>query len=89
MDRRPIYGTLVFLGRWALAAARRHPGILTSWNGRIESFAGEPMGDTTEVFVYPYAGESSCDERPIVLRFLNSGTAAKVLEASSTCLDPG
>jgi hypothetical protein len=47
------------------------------------------MGDTTEVFVYPYAGESSCDERPIVLRFLNSGTAAKVLEASSTCLDPG
>ena len=134
-DKRPIYGTLIFLGallgallllqpysadwpgteysgparrfiraamrqdsvtlvhlsvsespvRWALATARRHPAILTLWNGRILAFAGEPKGDTAEVFVYPYAGRSACEEKPIVLRFVSSGAAPKVLEASSTC----
>ena len=137
IDRRPIYGTLVFLGallaallvlqpysadwpgteysgparqflraamrqdsttlmrlstsespvRWALTAARRHPAVLTLWNGRILAFAGKPTGDTAEVFVYPYAGRSACEEKPIVLRFVVSGAAPKVLEASSTCLD--
>jgi hypothetical protein len=137
-DRRPIYGTLVFLGillaalltlqpysadwpgstytgparryiraamrqdsatlmrlstsespvRWALAAARRHPDILTIWKGRIQAYTGERRGDTTEVFVYPYPPEHTCEEEPIVLRFVSSGTAPKVLEASSRCLDP-
>ena len=136
-DKRPIYGTLVFLGvllaallilqpysadwpgteysgparrfiraamrqdsttlahlsvselpvRWALATARRHPAILTLWSGRIQAFAGEPTGDTAEVFVYPYAGKSACDDKPIVLRFISSGAAPKVLEARSACLD--
>lgn len=76
--------------RWALAAARRHPDILTLWNGRIETFAGEQRGDTTEVFVYPYypyPRQHSCEEEPIVLWFVSSGAARKVLEASSECLD--
>ena len=139
-DKRPIYGTLVFLGillaalvvlqpysaetryteparryiraamhqdsatlarlstsespvRWALAAARRHPDILTQWKGRIQAFTGEQRGDTTEVFVYPYSGgylytgKHTCEEEPIVLRFLSSPAALKVLEVRSECLD--
>jgi hypothetical protein len=133
-DRRPLYGTLIFLGilltallvlqpysadwpsayseparryiraairqdsatlkqlstsqspvRWALAAARQHPERLTIWKGRIEAWTGERRGDTTEVFVYPSGWV--CHEEPIVLRFVNSGTAPKVVEASSECLD--
>lgn len=137
-DRRPIYGTILFLGillvalvtiqpysgdwprsvyteparryvraamrqdsatlmrlstsetpvEWALEAARRHPDILTLWKGRIQTYTGERRGDTTEVFVYPYPPWNACDEKPIVLRFVSSGTAPKVLTASSGCLDP-
>jgi hypothetical protein len=71
--------------RWALAAARRHPERLTIWKGRIEAWTGERRGDTTEVFVYPSGW--ACKEEPIVLRFVSSGTAPKVVEASSECLD--
>ena len=74
--------------RWALAVARRHPDRLTVWKGRIETWTGERKGDTTEVFVYPYPPAKVCEEEPIVFRFVSSGTAPKVLEASSTCLDP-
>jgi hypothetical protein len=73
--------------RWALAAARRHPDTLSFWKGRIQAWTGERTGDTTEVFVYPPEGQ--CEEKPLVLRFVSSGTAARVLEASSRCLDPG
>jgi hypothetical protein len=71
--------------RWALAAARRNPERLTNWKGRIETWTGERRGDTTEVFVYPSGWV--CDQEPIVLRFLSSGTASKVVDASSECLD--
>lgn len=71
--------------RWALAAARRHPERLTIWKGRIEAWTGERRGDTTEVFVYPSGW--ACDQEPIVLRFVSSGAAPKVVEASSKCLD--
>jgi hypothetical protein len=73
--------------RWALAAARRHPDTLATWKGRIEAWTGERRGDTTEVFVYPSGW--TCAEKPIILRFVSSGTAPKVVEASSNCLDPG
>jgi hypothetical protein len=136
IDRRPIYGSLVFLGilfaalvilqpysadwpgsaytgpsrryiraamrqdsaelsrlstsespvRWALAAARRHPGTLTHWTGRFQAFTGPRTGDTTEVFVYPLS--KACEEQPIVLRFVSSGAAPKVVEARSECLNP-
>ena len=133
-DRRPLYGTLIFLGilllallvlqpysadwpsaysqparryisaalhqdsaaltrlstsespvRWALAAARQHPERLTIWKGRIEAWTGERRGDTTEVFVYPSGWD--CQQEPIVLRFVGPGTAPKVVDASSECLD--
>ena len=71
--------------RWALAAARRHPDLLTIWRGRIEAWTGERRGDTTEVFVYPSGW--ACQQEPIVLRFVSSGTAPKVVDASSECLD--
>ena len=71
--------------RWALAAARRHPERLTIWKGRIEAWTGERRGDTTEVFVYPSGW--ACDQEPIVLRFVGSGAAPKVVEASGECLD--
>ena len=71
--------------RWALAAARRHPERLTIWKGRIEAWTGERRGDTTEVFVYPSGW--ACDQEPIVLRFVSSGSEQKVVEASSSCLD--
>ena len=71
--------------RWALAAARRHPDLLTNWKGRIEAWTGERRGDTTEVFVYPSGW--ACKEEPIVLRFVSPGTAPKVVDASSKCLD--
>jgi hypothetical protein len=73
--------------RWALAAARRHPDTLALWARRIQVFAGEHRGDTTEVFVYPRA--EACDGEPIVLRFVDSGAKLKVVEASSACLNPG
>ncbi len=63
--------------RWALAAARRHPDLLTIWKGRIEAFTGERRGDTTEVFVYPYPDGWACEKEPIVLRFVGSGTRAE------------
>src|SRR5687768_3834031 len=68
--------------RWALAAARRQPELLTIWKGRIEAWTGERRGDTTEVFVYPSGW--ACDQEPIVLRFVSSGSEQKVLEASSS-----
>jgi hypothetical protein len=74
--------------RWALAAARRHPDLLTVWKGRIEVWTGQRTGDTTEVFVYPYPPAKVCEEEPIVLRFVGSGAVQKVLEASSSCMDP-
>jgi hypothetical protein len=71
--------------RWALAAARQQPERLTIWKGRIEAWTGERRGDTTEVFVYPSGW--ACQQEPIVLRFLSSGAAPKVVDASSECLD--
>jgi hypothetical protein len=71
--------------RWALAAARTHRGSLELWGHRIQAWTGERRGDTTEVFVYPPGPR--CDESPIVLRFVGGGPRARVLHASSDCLD--
>jgi hypothetical protein len=70
---------------WALEAARTHRHYLTLWERRIEVFTGERRGDTAEVFVYPQGRQ--CDEAPIVFRFVGTGTHARVLQASSDCLD--
>ncbi len=70
---------------WALQAARAHPDTLALWGRRVGVWTGERQGDTTEVFVHP-AGEV-CSEAPVVFRFVGSGREAKVLRASSACLD--
>jgi hypothetical protein len=70
---------------WALGAARVHRESLALWTGRTETRTGVRWGDTTEVFLYP-SGEV-CSEAPIVFRFVGSGSKAKVLSASSHCLD--
>jgi hypothetical protein len=71
---------------WALDAARTHPESLALWEGHTRARTGVRSADTTEVFLYP-TGEA-CSEAPIVFRFVGSGSDAKVLSASSTCLDP-
>jgi hypothetical protein len=71
---------------WALDAARAHPDTLALWGRRVQAWTGERRGDTAEVFVYPM-GEA-CGEAPIVFRFVGSGGNARVLRASSACLDP-
>jgi len=69
---------------WALDAARAHPDTLALWGRRVQAWTGERRGDTAEVFVYPPG--DVCGEAPIVLRFVGSGTNARVLRASSACL---
>ncbi|MGH7499218.1 MAG: hypothetical protein ACREL3_10255 [Gemmatimonadales bacterium] len=71
---------------WALNVARAHPDTLALWARRVQVFAGERRGDTTEVFVYPPS--EVCGEAPIVFRFVGSRSTARVLRASSACLDP-
>lgn len=70
---------------WALQAARTQPDSLALWKGRIQAWIGPQTGDTTEVFVYP--GRDGCDGGPIVFRFVGSGSEARVVSASSPCLD--
>jgi hypothetical protein len=71
---------------WALNAARAHPDTLALWGRRVQAWTGERWGDTAEVFVYPPG--DACGEAPIVLRFVGSGSDARVLRASSACLGP-
>jgi hypothetical protein len=71
---------------WALDAARMHRETLALWKGRTEARAGARWGDTTEVFLFP-SGEG-CGDAPILFRFVGSGTNARVLSASSSCINP-
>lgn len=71
---------------WALDAARSHHQSLELWAGRTQAWTGARSGDTTEVFLYP-SGET-CSEAPILFRFVGSGSDARVLSASSSCLNP-
>ena len=71
---------------WALDAARIHGDSLALWAGRTHARTGVRSGDTTNVFLYP-PGEA-CSRAPIVFRFVGSGSDARVLSASSSCLDP-
>jgi hypothetical protein len=69
---------------WALAAGRAHR--LDPWRGDVQAWTGERRGDTTEVFVYP--SDHACEAAPIILRFVGTGTDARVVEAASTCPNP-
>jgi hypothetical protein len=71
---------------WALDASRTHHESLALWTGASHAWTGVQSGDTTVVFLYP-SGEV-CEAAPILFRFVGSGSGAKVLSASSPCLDP-
>lgn len=71
---------------WALNAARKRPRWLALWAHTTQAFAGERRGDTADVFLYP--SSKACEQAPIVFRFVGSGNTARVLSASSACLDP-
>jgi hypothetical protein len=70
---------------WALAAARRSPASLAAWARHTEAWTGERRGDTTQVFLYGAA--ALCDDAPIQFRFVGARSVAKVVGASSACLD--
>jgi hypothetical protein len=72
---------------WALDAARTHADSLALWAGRTWALTGKRSGDTTEVFLFPHG--DVCLKAPILFRFVGSGNDARVLSASSACLDPG
>ena len=71
---------------WALDAARMNREALALWAGRTRALTGVRSGDTTAVFLYPQG--DGCSKAPIVFQFLGSGSDARVLSASSSCLDP-
>ena len=70
---------------WALAAARRSPAALAAWAHHTEAWTGERRGDTTQVFLYSRA--ALCGDAPIQFRFVHARSGAKVVGASSDCLD--
>ena len=70
---------------WALEAARRVPASLAAWAHHTQAWTGERRGDTTQVFVYSAA--DVCGDAPIQFRFVHARSGAKVVGASSACLD--
>jgi hypothetical protein len=70
---------------WALEAARRSPGSLAAWAHHTQAWIGERRGDTTQVFLYSAA--EVCGDAPIQFRFIDARHGAKVVGASSACLD--
>jgi hypothetical protein len=72
---------------WALQVGRNHPDSLAAWAGPTHTFIAKWRADTAEVLVYP-AGEP-CSQVPIVLRFVGTGSRARVVQARSVCLKPG
>jgi hypothetical protein len=69
---------------WALQVGRTHPESLAAWGGRTHTYITARRADTADVLVYPAA--EPCSEVPIVLRFIGSGSHARVVQASSVCL---
>jgi hypothetical protein len=70
---------------WALAAARRSPTSLAAWTHHTEAWTGERRGDTTQVFLF--SAGALCGDAPIQFRFVDARNGAKVVGASSDCLD--
>jgi hypothetical protein len=73
--------------QWALRIARSRPDSLAAWTGHTQAYITAQHADTADVLVYP-DGER-CGQAPIVLRFVGAGRQARVLQASSACLDRG
>lgn len=71
---------------WALTVARRQPVRLRAWARDAQVWIGVRSADTTEVFVLN-ASTETCPMSPIRVRFVGTGKQARVVEASSACLD--
>lgn len=71
---------------WALAVARHQPGRLHAWAHGAQAWVGARSADTTEVFILNASAEV-CPTAAIRVRFVGSGTRARLVEASSACLD--
>ena len=71
---------------WALTVARRQPGRLSAWAHGAQAWVGARSADTTEVFVLNSSAKI-CPTTPIRVRFVGAGRQARVVEASSPCLD--
>jgi hypothetical protein len=69
---------------WALDAGRNHHDRLSTWATHTQVWTGQRRGDTAEVFLYP--DRDPCSTAPIILRFVGSGTEARILSVSSSCL---
>jgi hypothetical protein len=69
-----------------LDAARMHRESLALWTGLMHARTGVRSGDTAQVFLYP-SGEA-CSDAPILFCFVGSGDNARVISASSRCLEP-
>jgi hypothetical protein len=72
---------------WGLQTARAHPDSLAAWAGRTHTYITARRADTAEVLVYP--DREPCSDVPIVLRFIGTGSDARVVQASSACLASG
>lgn len=71
---------------WALTVARRQPARLRAWEHGAQAWRGPRSADTTDVFVLN-ASSQICPAAPIRVRFVGAGNQARVVEASSACLD--
>jgi hypothetical protein len=69
---------------WALGVARAHPDALAAWAGPTHTYVTARRADTAEVLVYPEA--EPCRTMPITLTFIGTPGHARVVNASSTCL---
>ena len=72
---------------WALRVARTHPDSLAAWARGTSTYIAGRRADTAEVLVYP--DHEPCSDVPIVLRFIGTGRHARVVQASSACLNHG
>jgi hypothetical protein len=70
---------------WVLAAARRSPASLAAGAHHTQAWTGERRGDTTQVFLY--SATDVCGDAPLQFRFVHARSGAKVVGASSACLD--
>jgi hypothetical protein len=68
---------------WALHAARTAPETLAIWAAVLRPATGRHWGDTTDV-VFETSTEA-CEFRPILMRFVRTDGAARVLTATSRC----
>lgn len=69
---------------WGLEVARQEPDSLAAWGGRTYTYVTGRRADTVDVLVYNT--EDPTRGVPIALRFVGTGSHAKVVRASSTLL---